>query len=88
MVSHGFQFTYGDWAVNSFTFYYSDFTNCGVDYGCWDTNGQRIGESVETVNITNATPNTGRNISDTNSRRLETAQILTSACWIPAQILP
>jgi len=48
---------YGDWAVNSFTFYYSDFTNCGIDYGCWDTNGHRLGESVETATITSAAPN-------------------------------
>jgi hypothetical protein len=42
----------GDQAVDSVTFYYSDFTNCNIDQMCWDVNGQQIGQPTATATIT------------------------------------
>jgi hypothetical protein len=47
----------GDAPANSFTFYYSNFTNCNLDYACWDINGHQVHSSVATATITSAAPN-------------------------------
>lgn len=43
----------GDQAINSVTFYYSDFTNCNIDFMCWDINGQQVGQPTGTATLTN-----------------------------------
>lgn len=48
---------YGDAPVNSFTFYYSKFSNCNDDYGCWDVNGHQVKSPVATATIASAAPN-------------------------------
>lgn len=48
---------FGNAPPNSFVFYYSDFTNCNLDYGCWDTNGHQVKSSTVTATITGAAPN-------------------------------
>jgi hypothetical protein len=47
----------GDAPANSFTFYYSEFSNCNQDYGCWDTNGHQVQALVATANATSVAPN-------------------------------
>lgn len=47
----------GDISANSFVFYYSIFTNCNLDYGCWDVNGHQVKSSVATATVTSVTPN-------------------------------
>lgn len=42
----------GDQAVDSVTFYYSVFTNCAIDFMCWDTNGQQVYQPTTTATIT------------------------------------
>jgi hypothetical protein len=42
----------GDQGVDSVTFYYSDFTNCNIDFMCWDVNGQQIFQPTATATIT------------------------------------
>lgn len=42
----------GDQAIDSVTFYYSVFTNCNIDFMCWDTNGQQIGQPTATATLT------------------------------------
>jgi hypothetical protein len=43
--------------ANSFVFYYSKFTNCNLDYACWDTNGHQVQSLVASVTINNVAPN-------------------------------
>jgi hypothetical protein len=47
----------GDTPTNSVTFYYSEFSNCNIDYGCWDTNGDQVGSPDATATITNLAAN-------------------------------
>jgi hypothetical protein len=46
----------GDAPPNSFTFYYSKFSNCNQDYGCWDTNGHQVQSSVATATTSSVAP--------------------------------
>jgi hypothetical protein len=48
---------FGDEPVNSFTFYYSKFTNCNQDYACWDIDGHQVEALVATVNVSDVAPN-------------------------------
>ena len=43
---------YGDQPVDSVTFYYSIFTNCNLDYACYDTNGWQVFQSTAEVKLT------------------------------------
>ena len=43
---------------DSFTFYYSKFSNCNQDYGCRDIYNQPVISSLVTATITNVAPNT------------------------------
>jgi hypothetical protein len=52
-----FNSVFGNAPLNSFVFYYSTFTNCNLDYGCWDTNGHQVKTSEATATITGAAPN-------------------------------
>jgi hypothetical protein len=49
--------SFGDTPVNSFVFYYSKFTNCNLDYGCWDTNGHQVKSTLATATMTDVAPN-------------------------------
>ena len=42
-----------DQPANSVNFYYSTFTNCNLDFMCWDTDGKQVLSQVATVTIAN-----------------------------------
>jgi hypothetical protein len=62
MVSNSYS---GDTPANSATFYYSAFTNCNIDYGCWDTIANQVGSPYVTATITNLAPNAANTYSYT-----------------------
>lgn len=47
----------GDTPANSITFYYSKFSNCNLDYGCWDIDDHQVQSSLVTATVTSVAPN-------------------------------